>query len=118
MVGPMECTRRLLSNRAFVPVLMLVVCVNVQPDPTRRAGYGGVLPVPGPSAAPIAWSSKADSGVVQSHRDARAARGRVLYAPGHTAHDTVALRDARTHKNGCPVQRVGQDRGLAGARSS
>ena len=118
MVGPMERTRRLLQNRAFVPVLMLVVCVNVQPDPTRRAGYGGVLPVPGPSAAQTASPSRTDSGVVQLHRDSRSARGRVLYAPGHTPHDTVALRDARTHKNSCPVQRVGQDRGLAGARSS
>ena len=120
MVGPMERTRRLLQNRALVPVLMLVICVNVQPDPTRRGtGYGGVLPVPGPSAAPAPSATKSDSGVVQSRRDARAARGRVLYAPGHTVHDTVALRDARTHKTGCPVQRVvGQDRGIGVARSS
>ena len=119
MIGPMGRVRRLLPNRAFVPVLLLVVCVNLQPDPTRRAtGYGGVLPVPGPTAAPTAPSNKADSGFVQSRREGRAARGRVLYAPGHAPHDTVALRDARTHKNSCPVQRFGQDRGLAGARSS
>jgi hypothetical protein len=121
MVGPMERIRRLLLNRAFVPVVMLVVCVNVQPDPTRRAtGYGGVLPVPGPNATAAAPSmNKSDTGFVQGRRDARAARGRVLYAPGHAAHDTVALRDARTHKTGCPVQRiVGQDRGSAAVRSS
>jgi hypothetical protein len=118
MVGPMERTRRLLQNRAFVPVLMLAICINVPSDPTRRAGYGGVLPVPGPNAAQIASPGRTDSGVVQSHRDSRSARGRVLYAPGHAPHDTLALHDARAHKNSCPVQRVGQDRGLVGVRSS
>ncbi|MEO9034493.1 MAG: hypothetical protein ABI442_03230 [Gemmatimonadaceae bacterium] len=120
MVGPIERIRRLLSNRAFVPVLMLVVCVNTQPDPTRRAtGYGGVLPVPGPSAMPSPSSTKSDSAVVQNRRDVRAVRGRVLYAPGHAPHDTVALHDARAHKTECPVQqRMGQDRGAAAARSS
>jgi hypothetical protein len=117
MVGPMERTRRLLPNRAFMPVLMLVICASAQPDPTRRAtGYGGVLPVPGPSAAPS--TTKSDSGVVQGRREGRAARGRVLYSPGRAPHDTVALHDARVHKSSCPVQRVGDDRGVAASRSS
>jgi hypothetical protein len=120
MVGSMERIRRLLSNRASVPVFMLVICVNAQSDPTRRAtGYSGVLPVPGPSATATPTTGKSDSGMVQSRREGRAARGRVLYAPGHIVHDTVALRPARSHKTGCPVQHVvGQDRGLTGARSS
>jgi hypothetical protein len=120
MVGPIERVRRFFGTRHMAPVMMLVVCVSVprtpaattppQVDPVRRAtGYGGVLPIPGPSAAPTAASRADAASIDQQHRDLRAARGRVLYAPGRGPRDSVPVR-VHTHKTPCPTpeQRVGE----------
>ncbi len=124
MVGPIEFVRRLLplANRPLMPAMVLVLCVGAQTDPARRAtGYGGVLPIPGPTAAPAAAGPRAEGASVSPdpHRDLRASHGRVLYAPGRTSHDTAAARTARPHKQ-CPTpdQRVGQGRGSVSVRTS
>lgn len=119
MVGPIERVRRLLPKRPMVPVMMLVVCANVQVDPTRRAtGYGGVLPIPGPTVSPPVAGTRPDPLVEQQRKDQRASRGRVLYAPGRAPHDTSAMHNARAHKAPCTLQRVGQGRGVSPSPTS
>jgi hypothetical protein len=112
MIGSIKRICRLLGTRPLVPVMMLAIGVHT-PDPTRRVtGYGGVMPVPGPSAPAAAPAGRVDPILDQQHREARAVRGRVLYAPGHDPRTSTAPRPV--HKGPCPEQRVGQ--GHAAAR--
>jgi hypothetical protein len=97
-----------LPKRTTVSAMALVITIN-NPDPTHRTtGYGGVVPLPGPTATVTTQSGRVDP-LLQQRRDVRAARGRVLYAAGHAPRDT-ASRTAQTHKAPCPEQRVGQGR--------
>ena len=111
MLGLIERIWRVVPKRPVVPAMMLVVSINT-PDPNRRpTGYGGVLPVPGPSATAPATSGRIDPILDQQRRDTRAVRGRVLYAAGHAPRDTAAVRTPPAPKAPCPDQRVGQNRG-------
>jgi hypothetical protein len=111
VVGSIGRVARLLTKHQVAPVMMLAICVNV-PDPSRRVtGYGGVLPVPASSAtapATTAPTAHIDPVVEQQHRDARAVRGRVLYAAGSTHAQPQAPKTAP--KAPCPMQRVVQGR--------
>src|SRR4051812_30482951 len=110
MVWSIERIWRVVTKRPLVPAMMLVVGVTT-PDPNRRGtGYGGVLPVPGPSASAPANINRVDPLLDQQRRDTRAIRGRVLYAAGHAPRDTAAVHVAPPHKGPCPDQRVGQGR--------
>ena len=98
-----------LPKRTTVSAMALVITIN-NPDPTHRTtGYGGVVPLPGPSAAVSAPTGRVDP-LLQQRRDVRTARGRVLYATGHAPRDTAASRTVQGHKAPCPDQRVGQGR--------
>jgi len=109
MAGSIERIWQALPTRTTVSAMALVITIN-NPDPTHRAtGYGGVVPLPGPTAAVSAPAGRVDP-LLQQRRDVRAARGRVLYAAGHAPRDTVAPRTAQAHKAPCPEQRVGQSR--------
>ena len=97
-----------LPKRTTVSAMALVITIN-NPDPTHRpTGYGGVVPLPGPSASVAPVTGRVDP-LLQQRRDVRAARGRVLYAAGHAPKDTTS-RTAQTHKAPYPDQRVGQGR--------
>ena len=110
MAGSIERIWRLLPKRPLVSVMVLVVGIN-NPDPNRReTGYGGVLPVPGPTTNAPAPAGRIDPILDQQRRDTRAVRGRVLYAAGHAPRDTSAVRTAPARKGPCPEQRVGQGR--------
>ena len=110
MMGSIERIWRAVPKRPIMPAMMLVVSINT-PDPNRRGtGYGGVLPVPGPSATAPA-TTRLDPILDQQRRDMRAIRGRVLYAAGHAPRDTSAVRTPPARKGPCPEQRVGQGRG-------
>jgi hypothetical protein len=111
MIGSIERFRRLIPNRPLVPMMLLVIGVNTTPDPTRKAtGYGGILPVP--SSPTPAAPAHVDPLLAQQRRDMRAARGRVLYAPGHAPAAQTPTEHARNeHKTPCPEQRVVQSRG-------
>lgn len=104
MAGAIERLRR----RVQVPVASLFVAAAVvgpSKDPVRRVtGYGGVLLVP----AKAHTSSPAHDPLLEQKRDMRAARGRVLYSPGHApaAADTHAVRPAS--KVPCPQRSVVQ----------
>ena len=112
MIGSIERIWRLLTTRPLVPLvpaMVLVIGIHGPTDPTRRVtGYGGVIPVPGPAAPTPATTGRLDPIADQQHRDARAVRGRVLYAPGRAPHTVVPSRTV--HKVPCPEQRVGQGR--------
>jgi hypothetical protein len=109
VVGSIERIVRLLTKHHVAPVLMLVVCVNV-PDPSRRVtGYGGVLPVPAPAAPAPTAVLRLDPVLNQQHRDARAVRGRVLYAGGNGPHaQQQQSPPVQQAKGPCPLQRVVQ----------
>jgi hypothetical protein len=120
VVGSIERIVRLLTRNQVAPVMMLVVCVSV-PDPSRRVtGYGGVLPVPTPSAPAPSAAPRLDPVLDQQHRDARSVRGRVLYATG-TAPNAPHAQQAPTRtpaKGPCPLQRVVQGRAASTSPTS
>lgn len=95
MIGSIERVRRHISFRPVLPLLVLVIAWRNPKDPSRKVtGYGGVLPVPAPTAPtqPTSASARPDSILEQQHRDQRAARGRVLYAAGRPPQTTTAQR--------------------------
>ncbi|HEY4217278.1 MAG TPA: hypothetical protein VGM67_09070 [Gemmatimonadaceae bacterium] len=93
-----------------VPVAMLVIGIFAA-DPTHRpTGYGGVLSVP--TAPAPAHAVRPDPLLEQQRHEARAARGRVLYAPGHVPAPASAPSAARSKpapKPNCTMQ-VGERR--------
>jgi hypothetical protein len=106
MIGSIQRLWHLVPKRPLVPAMMLVIGVNVSPDPNRRStGYGGVLPVPG-TATP-ATASHPDPLLEQQRRDMRAARGRVLYGPGRAPEAATAKT---AHKVACADPRIVQGR--------
>lgn len=119
VVGSIERIVRLLTKQQVAPVMMLVVCVGIS-DPTRRVtGYGGVLPVPTPSAPAPAATPRLDPVLDQQHRDARSVRGRVLYATGAAPVVPHAQPTPRTPAKGpCPLQRVVQGRAASSSPTS
>ena len=101
--------RRLAACVALSAAFSALIVTPGSADPTHRiVGYGGILPLPvahGPSAAtsPV----RTDRSLAQK-RDARAERGRVLYASGRApaaATDSTGARHAP-----CPAQRVAEAR--------
>ena len=114
MAGSIEQLRRWIR----LPVAsMFVAALVVGPakDPVRRVtGYGGVLLVPARARANAANRDLSLDG----RRDVRAARGRVLYSPGHVpaAADTHVVRPA--HRVPCPQRSVAQARSDAAMPNS
>ena len=107
MLGSIERIWQQLPKGSVVSAMALVVSINT-PDPNRRVtGYGGVIPVPGPSAAATTAPARLDPILEQQRRDTRAVRGRVLYATGHAPRDTTIARTAPARKGPCPDTRVG-----------
>jgi|SRR5215208_1341896 len=111
MVGSIERLWRQVVERPIVPMMILVVGINA-PDPERRGttGYGGVLPVPGPSVTPSASTERIDPMLDAQRREARIGRGRVLYAAGHGPTRVVPPVARVARKGPCPQQRVVQGR--------
>ena len=112
MVGSIERLYRQVVTSPILPVMVLAVGITV-PDPLRRAeiGYGGVLPVPGPSITPSASASRIDPMLDAQRREARVERGRVLYAAGHGTARAIPPAPRVARKGPCPQQRVVQGRG-------
>jgi hypothetical protein len=89
--------------------VILLIGVNATPDPTRRGtGFGGVLPVP-VTTSPTA-GAHVDPLLAQQRRELRAARGRVLYTPGHVPDaDHAKVEGTRAEaRTPCPRQRIVQ----------
>jgi hypothetical protein len=110
---------RRIVMRPLVPLMVVVVGAHSPGDPARRGtGYGGVLPVPGPSVPPPATTTRVDPMLDAQHHDVRIARGRVLYAPGHEpSRATTSPSKTRGRKGPCPEERVVQGRSTASPNS-
>lgn len=110
MVGSIERQLRRIVKSPMMPMMIIVVGVHA-PDPNRRdAGYGGVLPVPGPTSVITAATMRIDPMLNAQHREARIQRGRVLYASGHAPAATIPKAPRSDGKAPCPQQRVVQGR--------
>ena len=105
MMWSIERLRRRLSVASVMPLALLIASVHNPADPMRKVGggpggsaptkrYAGVLPVP--SSSPIASksSNRLDS-LLDQHHDARAERGRVLYATGHAPKAPLPAKKVR-----------------------
>src|SRR5689334_10467726 len=94
------------AARPIVPALVVLV-IGVRPsDPSRKStGYGGMLPLPAPATAP-ATTARIDP-LLEPRHDARAERGRVLYADGRVTRLPLPEQTARAapHK-ACASQRL------------
>jgi len=110
---------RRIVMRPVVPVMLVVVGVHSPGDPARRGtGYGGVLPVPGPSTSAPATTTRLDPMLDAQHHDVRIARGRVLYAPGHEpAKATPPEPQTNGRKGPCAQERVVQGRSTTSPNS-
>ena len=96
MIRSIERVWRHWSGRSVVPAMMLVYVVSAPTDPNRKnPGYGGVLPVPAPSASSTT-ATRPDALLEQQHRDQRTARGRVLYASGRAPQTTTTVQRPET----------------------
>jgi len=100
-------------------LMVVIVGVHAPGDPARRGtGYGGVLPVPGPTAPAPATATRVDPMLDAQHHDVRIARGRVLYAPGHEpARATPPASQATVKKAPCPQEHVVQGRSTTSPNS-
>jgi len=110
---------RRIVKRPLVPLMVVIVGVHAPGDPARRGtGYGGVLPVPGPTAPAPATATRVDPMLDAQHHDVRIARGRVLYAPGHEpARATPPAPQATVKKAPCPQEHVVQGRSTTSPNS-
>ena len=107
MIGSIKCLRR-LSAPLFAPMLVVAIGVPTRPDPINKRAAGTAAVIAIPSRALPASNGRGDLQPADARRDARAERGRVLYAPGHAPHDTAGAHPAR--RQPCPQTRVVQAR--------
>jgi hypothetical protein len=104
MFGSISRVLRVVTARQTVPAIVLVIGFTLPTDSTRRVGPGGVLPLPIPEMigdiAPLALQLEP---LRDARHDARAERGRVLYAAGRApaARTTAPDRSVRPTKP-CP----------------
>jgi len=107
MMRSIERLTRRLSVASVMPLAIFIGGVHNTTDPMRKAGtpgtapsptrYAGVLPVPSSSSIASSAPNRLDS-LLDSHRDGRAERGRVLYGEGH---ERKAAAPAKTHRRQC-----------------
>jgi hypothetical protein len=104
MVGSIERLRRHIRVRSMAPMMLLAIGVPGTPDPIakRIGGTAGVIAIPATSAPATAHADPLGDG----RRDARADRGRVLYAPGHAPHDTTAVAGRPVKRPACVEQQA------------
>jgi hypothetical protein len=109
MMLSIERLRRRLSVASVMPLALLIGSVHNSTDPMRKSGgtggngtptnrYAGVLPVPSSSSVGSQAPSRLDS-LLDQHHDARAERGRVLYAAGHAP--KPAATPSKNHRRQC-----------------
>jgi hypothetical protein len=105
MMWSIERLRRRLSVASVMPLALLIGSVHPTDPMRKNAGggtgtptnrYAGVLPVPSSSIDSKA-PSRLDS-LLDQHHDARADRGRVLYAAGHAPKPAAP---AKNHHRQC-----------------
>ncbi len=104
MTWSIERLKRRLSVASVMPLALLIGSVHNPTDPMRKTGgpggtaptnrYAGVLPVPSSALNTSSGANRLDS-LLDQHHDARAERGRVLYAAGHAPKAPAAAKKTR-----------------------
>ena len=104
MMWSIERFRRRLSVASVMPLAIFIGSVHNPTDPMRKTGgggagaptnrYAGVLPVPSSSSNASNTPNRLDS-LLDQHHDARAERGRVLYAAGHAPKAPTSAKPRR-----------------------
>ncbi|HEY4133565.1 MAG TPA: hypothetical protein VGM50_23295 [Gemmatimonadaceae bacterium] len=109
MIPSIQRLRQLVPIWNAAPAILLIINIPLHPDPVakRPTGYAGVLPVPAASSASQLAAARLDP-LLGGKRDARADRGRVLYAAGHAPVDTATALARASRHHPCPEQRVGE----------
>ena len=114
MTGSIGRLRRWMQ----VPAASLFVAIAVvgpSKDPVRRVtGYGGVLLVPRKAHSALPDHDP----MFDQKRDARAARGRVLYSPGHVPASADVRAVHPTRRTPCPERSIAQARASASLPNS
>src|SRR3954466_8843672 len=107
MVGSIERLRRHIQVRHIAPMMVLVIGVPGTPDPIakRIGGTAGVIAIPATVPTPTS-GSHGDLFPGDGRPDARADRGRVLYAPGHAPRDTTGAPARPIRKQACVDQQA------------
>jgi len=108
MIGPIQRLRRQFSARVVAaPMLVVAIGAPLRPDPIakRIGGTAGVIAIPAMTASAPSPRTRGDAIPLESRRDTRADRGRVLYAAGRAPRDTAL---AHPHHQPCPDQRLVQ----------
>lgn len=115
MVGSIERLRRRIQVGSIAPVMLLVMGVSGTPDPIakRIGGTAGVIAIPA-TIAPNG-TNRGDLLPGDAHRLERV---RVLYAPGHAPHDTIAATARPIRKQACVDQQAVRGRGRNPAPTS
>jgi hypothetical protein len=92
-----------------MPFAIFIASVHSPADPMRKSNggnvptsnrYAGVLPVPSSSSIASNTPNRLDS-LLDQHHDARAERGRVLYAAGHAPASKAPAAPAKPHRRQC-----------------
>src|ERR1700759_1290497 len=118
MAGSIERLRRRIQMCSIAPMMLLVTGVPRTPDPIakRISGTAGVIAIPA-TAAPNG-AARGDLLPGDLRRDTRADRVRVLYAPGHSPHDTAAAAARPIRKQACVDQQAARGHGRNAAPTS
>lgn len=108
MIGSIERLRHRFSARVVAaPMLVIAIGAPLRPDPIakRVGGTAGVIAIPAMTSTAPSPKTRGDAIPLEARRDARADRGRVLYAAGRAPRDTAL---AHPHHQPCPDQRLVQ----------
>jgi hypothetical protein len=118
MAGSISRIWRHIRARNIASTMLLAIVVPMRPDPIAKRGGGTavMLPIPGPTVTAPATGTRIDP-IAEPRRDARADRGRVLYAAGRAPRDTAAAPAPRAIRKPCIEQRVGQGRATTSPNS-
>jgi len=112
MTRLVERVLRLVGRPQVASMMMMGIVIVTPADTTKRVpGYGGVLSLP-VIVATDTLSLNARIDQILDRRDARADRGRVLYAAGHepVAKPSAPSRARTARVKSCPPATPGSDR--------
>jgi len=100
MFGSFARVSRLVASRPTVPAIFLIVGITLPPtDSTRRVVGFGVLPLPAvETVGDVAPLVARNDPILDLRHDARAERGRVLYAAGRAPANRTANPTDRTNR--------------------
>jgi len=123
MFGSVARVSRLVTARPSFSAMLFVVGVSLPlpTDSTRRVGHGGVLPLPVSEVIGDTPLTGRLDPILELRQDARAERGRVLYAAGRNPANRAAAaadRAKRTCRGDSTSRQVVQGRATGASPNS